>query len=390
MKNRLLLIYSLFVLACCFRCTLDIAGGTGSEAGEAIGHAVYTSGQPVINGRIIVYQQSDTVFSFPTPVDTLSTNSQGYFSFKQDPGSYAIEIRSDVFAAFQKGILIIAKQKDSIGVITLDSAVTISGAVRSAGELPVSMWAIGTPYSAAVAGTGAFTFQSIPQGNYTLVAKYFDGSYYHYSLGLSVTISTDLGGKLDTITTDLNEIVLDNFDDGDKYCNFREILGGSNWHCNTDGQSQIFPTAENFADSLVTAQAYKGKSLHVKYVLDSMVNPPWVQVLSRIGDGDSYDLSLLDTISFWAKGDGEIKVEVAQFIEPNSFKSVHTVLTVSNTWALYKVVPADFPNSTNISGWDELKTMVNRVIINGVTGTEFWLDDIRMIGLTFNDLVKNQ
>ena len=390
MKNRLLLIYVLLVLACCIRCSLDIAGGTGSEAGEAIGYAVLSSGQPVINGRIIVYQESDSVFTLPTPVDTFFTNSEGYFSFKQNEGSYAIEIRSDAFAAFQKGIQIIAKQQDSIGVITLDSAVTISGAVRSAGELPVSMWVIGTPYSAAVAGTGAFTFQSIPQGNYTLVAKYFDGSYYYYSLGLSVHFSADLGGKLDTITTDLNEIVLDNFDDGDKYSNFREILGESNWHCNTDGYSQIFPTTESFTDSLVTNQAYKGKSLHVTYILDSTVNPSWVQVISRIGDGDSYDFSLLDTISFWAKGDGEIKVEIAQS-DQSSFKSIHTVLTVSNTWTLYKLVPANFEYTTNISGWDELKTMVNRVIFNGISGgSEFWLDDIRMIGLTFDDLLKNK
>lgn len=389
MKNRFLLIYILLVLACCIHCSLDIAGGTGSEAGEVIGHAVLSSGQPVINGRIIVYQESDSVFSFPTPVDTLFTNSEGYFSFKQNEGSYAIEIRSDAFAAFRKEIQIIAKQQDSLGVIILDSAVTISGTVQSAGELPVSMWAIGTPYSAAVAGTGAFTFQSVPQGNFTLVAKYFDGSYYYYSLGLSVLFSPDLGGKLDTITTDLNEIVLDNFDDGDKYSNFKDILGGSNWHCNTDGQSQIFPTTESFADSLVTVQAYKGKSLHVRYILDYSVNPPWTQVISRIGDGDSYDFSLLDTISFWAKGDGEIKVDVGQFVEPNSFKSVHTALTVSNTWTLYKVVPADFPNSTNISGWNELKAIVNRVSFNGVAGTEFWLDDIRMIGLTFDDLLKD-
>ena len=111
MKNRILFIYILSALACCIRCSLDIAGGTGSEAGEAIGHAVYSSGDPVINGRVIVYRESDTVFSFPAPVDTLVTNSEGYFSFKQDAGSYAIEIRSDAFAAFQKNIQIIAKQK---------------------------------------------------------------------------------------------------------------------------------------------------------------------------------------------------------------------------------------------------------------------------------------
>ncbi|MFC1476454.1 carboxypeptidase-like regulatory domain-containing protein [Fibrobacterota bacterium] len=389
MKNKLFLLYAIIALACFICCTLDIAGGSGSEAGEAIGHAVYSSGDPVINGRVIVYRESDSVFSFPTPVDTLVTNSEGYFSFKQDAGSYAIEIRSDAFAAFQKNIQIIAKQKDSLGVIILDSAVTVSGTVQSRGELPVSMWALGTPYSTAVGGAGGFTFQGIPQGNFTLVAQYFDGSYYYYSLGMSVEFSVDLGGKLDTITTERNEIVLDNFDDGDNYCNFKDILGGSMWYANTDSFSVIYPIAEHFADSLVTTQAYKGKSLHVTYSLDSSVTAPWVQVISNIGD-ESYNFSLLDTISFWAKGDGRIKICVACFNKPNTYKGVNTFLTISNTWTQYKLVPADFPNTTNISGWDELKTMVNRVIFNGVTGSsEFWLDDIRMIGLTFDDLLKD-
>ena len=126
------------------------------------------------------------------------------------------------------------------------------------------------------------------------------------------------------------------------------------------------------------------------YSLDSSVATPWVQVVANIGD-ESYDFSLLDTISFWAKGDGRIKICVAYFNKPNTYRGVNTFLTISNTWTLYKVVPANFENSTNISGWDELKTMVNRVIFNGITGgSEFWLDDIRMIGLTFDDLVKDQ
>lgn len=100
------------------------------------------------------------------------------------------------------------------------------------------------------------------------------------------------------------------------------------------------------------------------------------------------DLGDLDSVGFYAKGSGSIRLSFERWeaSASDNLKAWTADIPLSDTWTHYTVKPSDFlsPESDTLStGWESVKRTVTRFHFFGVNGSELSLDDITVYGASF-------
>ena len=98
-------------------------------------------------------------------------------------------------------------------------------------------------------------------------------------------------------------------------------------------------------------------------------------------------MSKLDSITFYAKGSGALKLSLERWEKAASdnLKAWTADIPLSTSWTPITVTPADFlsPESDTLStGWESVKSTVTRLHFFGIGGSELSLDDIKIYGKT--------
>ena len=107
----------------------------------------------------------------------------------------------------------------------------------------------------------------------------------------------------------------------------------------------------------------------------------WVLFGARLGTS-AHRMNALDSIEFWAKGDGAIRVALEDRRDTTDLHKAWKRIEVDTAWKRYRVVPSDFdaPDSLN-KGWNFVRANVTTFTIFGVEGTKLRVDDIRLHGV---------
>lgn len=166
------------------------------------------------------------------------------------------------------------------------------------------------------------------------------------------------------------------------------------------GDTTLLPTRslwKNFAmDSarllgMAYAPAAKGRSglaLHMRY---SIVNSNSYAVVNTTlirGSAEPRSLRSLDSIVFWARGNGVLRFAF-DHVKGDRWPKAWTTRTLDTNWVRYRIRPVDLDTPSVVSnnvGWEGVRDSVTHLTFIAANGSEIWLDDIRMHGVDRNDL----
>jgi hypothetical protein len=256
-------------------------------------------------------------------------------------------------------------------------------------DAPVTVAVQGLDYSTSTDSEGNFEFESLPAGNFEVVAFIQDDSTVVNEKGKKQHVS--FVRKLGSVLAEV------------KSGQFREILidarppvlsfvledfenGVDNWKIDhsKDASGKIESADAGFGR--------EGKAAHFTCTNDSLYQ--WVLMGYQLGG--FVDMSGLDSIVFWARAEANEDTTKRTYVsfsfdmnldstsEEESGKAwMH--IDVDTAWKRYVVVPSELqePDSNKTGGnlgWDVVKRRITDISIFGGTGGEFWIDDIEVFG----------
>ena len=183
-------------------------------------------------------------------------------------------------------------------------------------------------------------------------------------------------GVTDSVRQKTSSVLLSRFDTD-------SLLVGTPCKCNwwyVGKSTYAYVNPKSGLDS--AGRGRPGKAFHLSYSNASA--PNWALMGTRLGFG-THRFAGLDSITFWARGNGILKVSVEDYRDPyNISKAWQTISNLSyNTWTRYKVRPAEFdPPDTYNLGWFWVNNRINTFTVFGQEGSDFWITDIRIHGIS--------
>jgi hypothetical protein len=274
--------------------------------------------------------------------------------------------------------------------IALSATAQLSGILTSNEQLPSRVSLQGTDLTADVdPATGNYHFATIPAGEYQVIAM-TDANQFTGAGRVALPEGADVHSSFNA---DFTGILVDNFETGS---NLMSSFGSGDWYIAKDGAITVnFPTDREsdsthipYESALVTNGAFNGKSLHVNYAARS--DSYFYLIVGAKVTSYEVGFSAIDTITFRAKGNGRLAVRLHG--EENSDKpQVYAYIALDTTWRLYTVTSDMYEiadPSDQSATWSDVEARMQWLsFMPGVEGTEFWLDDVRLEGVTMRDLL---
>lgn len=171
-------------------------------------------------------------------------------------------------------------------------------------------------------------------------------------------------------------MVLQDFENGDK-----------TWYVSVDTLGSVFKT-ESVTAGIEYDSAGASKAFHGEY---SLVKNDYAWVLIGISFENAQNFSAIDSITFWAKGDGQIRIALENWIKSEtsaSSKAASAWHSLTTSWKKIVLKPSDLcttamdQNDCSAS-WDAVKAQVKQINIFPQGGTEFYIDNVKLYGALF-------
>ena len=387
------------ILAACSGEGGDKLSGSSLETENSIALSVQLAdGTPA--ARIQVFIRPDSYLaSGDSLADSLAnenmnfeTNDSGSLTLTNlGYGSYIVEARSDSLKGASKFNYRSWHAGDGRVSLHVGPPGAVAGQVllEENVDAPVTVAVQGLDYSTSTDSEGNFEFESLPAGNFEVVAFIQDDSTVVNEKGKKQHVS--FVRKLGSVLAEV------------KSGQFREILidarppilsfvledfenGVDNWKID---HSEYASGKVEVADA---GLGREGKVAHFTCTNDSVYQ--WVLMGYELGG--FVDMSGLDSIVFWARADAVKDTTKHKYIsfsfdmnldstsEEESGKA-WTHIDIDTVWNRYVVVPSKLqePDSNKTGGnlgWDVVKRRITDISIFGGTGGEFWIDDIEVFG----------
>jgi hypothetical protein len=358
-------------------CTEDHAGGPGSETTNGIYAQVLLADGSVAANMGVALRKTNFVPDSASPTEKMAipdtyTDSLGLLRIDSaPPGDYRLTLLNTT-EAFSTHITVSDTENVNLGEIKL----SLPGAIQGQISLPQ-----GTSYSwVGVYGLdvlvktdslGVFTMPSLPAGD---VQLFFYSP--HYTEVVADTQVTVISGSTVSWKIANPSMLLESFEDT---ASFRD------WYYVSDTLATIDTTIP-IVDRLEFDSDRNSTVFHGKY---SAPIGSWVILGLTLSDS-VLDFTALDSIVFYAKGDGKLRVSLENWSgtlgDPNNLKAWTGDYLVSNTWQRLVIKPSDFltvAEDPTTTGWESVRTKVMQFHIFDLLGTEIYLDDIWFYGVKF-------
>ena len=126
--------------------------------------------------------------------------------------------------------------------------------------------------------------------------------------------------------------------------------------------------------------------LHVQYQANKLGR--YVVIGTRIAE-HQHDLSKLDSVEVWIKGDGDFEIVLETIVESDTNYKTSYKESVNKEWTRVVVTPKDFTNADGKSyhGWDVTRNKITRFTIFVYNGSDVWIDNVKMYGINLDDLL---
>ena len=196
-------------------------------------------------------------------------------------------------------------------------------------------------------------------------------------------------GLSDSLVSALNSVTVMDFETGGIYNDIPAPVVKYEWYVQAHSKATISDSlAANKMNGIEKADSsIFGKNvLHVQYSADTLGQ--YVVIGTRIAE-HPHDLSRLDSVEVWIKGDGEYEIILETIVESDTNYKTTYKGTANKQWTRVAVKPEDFTNADNKSyhGWDITRNKITRFTIFVYRGKNIWIDNVKMYGINLDDLL---
>lgn len=164
--------------------------------------------------------------------------------------------------------------------------------------------------------------------------------------------------------------------------------GCNYWYAQTSAAAVFRPasTVYNLGSALGPAGFGRpGAALRAAYSIGKLGE--WALIGTHLGLG-THDFSGLDSITFWARGNGTLHVALEDGTDSTSRSKAWATVEADTGWSRFVVLPTQFETASPWNkSWKEVQGHVNTFTIFFEAGTEVWIDDIRLHGIAPQDLM---
>lgn len=298
------------------------------------------------------------------------TDANGRFTMEwPEKGEYRLTVVSDGFA-FSK--VFDAEDLPDLDTIWISATASVSSKVtlRTVDEF---LWVgvYGLDVLVKTNDVGAYVLPSVPAGDslpiYFVTADSLNSLYAEWNT-VAESNSTQF----------LNPVkVLQDFENG-----------GEGWYLNTDSLkkgTEIKP-ANSVKEGIVYDSTRKSKVFHGTYKL---ANDDYAWALVGTAFEHNMKFSEIDSVVFYAKGNGNIRLSLENYIDPSkNLKAATEWIPLSKDWQRISVNPAELcvgaaTTESCFTSWSGVKSWVKQFHIFVQDGSEFYIDDVILYGALF-------
>ncbi len=300
----------------------------------------------------------------------IRTDENGRFAMEwPEKGDYRLTVVSDGFA-FSK--VYDAKDLPDLDTINLSATASVSSKVtlRTADEF---LWVgvYGLDVLVKTNDVGAYVLPSVPADDslsvYFITADSLNELYAEWNT-VAESNSTQF----------LNPVkVMQDFE-GD----------GEGWYLNTDSLkkgTEIKP-AQSVKEGIVYDSTRKSNVFHGTYKL---ANDDYAWALVGTSFDHNMKFSEIDSVVFYAKGNGNIRLSLENYVDPTkNLKAATEWISLSKDWKRISVNPAELcvgvaTTESCFTSWSGVKSWVKQFHIFVQDGSEFYIDDVTLYGALF-------
>jgi 5-hydroxyisourate hydrolase-like protein (transthyretin family) len=298
------------------------------------------------------------------------TDVNGRFTMEwPEKGEYRLTVVSDGFA-FSK--VFDAEDLPDLDTIWISATASVSSKVtlRTVDEF---LWVgvYGLDVLVKTNDVGAYVLPSVPAGDslpiYFVTADSLNSLYAEWNT-VAESNSTQF----------LNPVkVLQDFENG-----------GEGWYLNTDSLkkgTEIKP-ANSVKEGIVYDSTRKSKVFHGTYKL---ANDDYAWALVGTAFEHNMKFSEIDSVVFYAKGNGNIRLSLENYIDQSkNLKAATEWIPLSKDWQRISVNPAELcvgaaTTESCFTSWSGVKSWVKQFHIFVQDGSEFYVDDVILYGALF-------
>ena len=357
-----------------------VANGTGSEAGETEVVAItFTkpNGEPLSRGIARFWTMHDDGM---TIVDADTLNENGAIGVEKiDERVFLVEASlGDSLSAMRW----IPAKNVKTQVVKTGMTATLKGSIANRGRFVEGASVRVLDKLTYTDKNGGFTIENLPEGvHYAFVEGDFGKFAYQLQTGSEETPATN--------NIDIGDSVFTVIEDFENWESRRTLIGKSFgqgwWFICTDslqgGGSRVSGGLDDDRILVVGDSAKDGHSLHLIFDIDVETEGHYGVAGFAIGDDfdekdmpSFYDLRATKAISFDAKGNGRIYLQITKR-SPEGEREYHETasLELSEDWQHFTITADDF--GTELVAVNTLNFMVNR-------DCELFLDNIRLDGIS--------
>jgi 5-hydroxyisourate hydrolase-like protein (transthyretin family) len=298
------------------------------------------------------------------------TDANGRFTMEwPEKGEYRLTVVSDGFA-FSK--VFDAEDLPDLDTIWISATASVSSKVtlRTVDEF---LWVgvYGLDVLVKTNDVGAYVLPSVPAGDslpiYFVTADSLNSLYAEWNT-VAESNSTQF----------LNPVkVLQDFENG-----------GEGWYLNTDSLkkgTEIKP-ANSVKEGIVYDSTRKSKVFHGTYKL---ANDDYAWALVGTAFEHNMKFSEIDSVVFYAKGNGNIRLSLENYIDQSkNLKAATEWIPLSKDWKRISVNPAELcvgaaTTESCFTSWSGVKSWVKQFHVFVQDGSEFYIDDVILYGALF-------
>ena len=300
----------------------------------------------------------------------LRADKQGRFDMEWPAkGDFRLTVVKDGFA-FSK--VYSAKELAGLDTVRLSATASISSKVTLR-SVDTAVWVgvYGLDLLVKTNNVGAYVLPNVPAndelGIYFVTADSANGLYAEWN-AFAEPNSTEFLSPVK---------VLQDFEDG-----------ASGWYVNTDSlkKGTTITPAVYAKDGVEYDSTRKSNLFHAKYKL---ANDDYAWALVGTSFAHYMNLAAIDSVVFYAKGDGNIRLSLENYIDPSkNLKAATEWIKLSKDWTRISVNPAELcvgsaTDESCFTTWSAIKGYVKQFHIFVQDGTEFYIDDVTLYGALF-------
>lgn len=300
----------------------------------------------------------------------LRADKQGRFDMEWPAkGDFRLTVVKDGFA-FSK--VYSAKELAGLDTVRLSATASISSKVTLR-SVDTAVWVgvYGLDLLVKTNNVGAYVLPNVPAndelGIYFVTADSANGLYAEWN-AFAEPNSTEFLSPVK---------VLQDFEDG-----------ASGWYVNTDSlkKGTTITPAVYAKDGVEYDSTRKSNLFHAKYKL---ANDDYAWALVGTSFVHYMNLAAIDSVVFYAKGDGNIRLSLENYIDPSkNLKAATEWIKLSKDWTRISVNPAELcvgsaTDESCFTTWSAIKGYVKQFHIFVQDGTEFYIDDVTLYGALF-------